>query len=450
MRLKQALQVNRGEVISFVGAGGKTSALFRLAQELAAEGWRVVGTTTTRVAAAEAQEAPASLTVTDPIDFAAVRSALDRYGFVFIYDQLRHDKALGVNSELLQQFVDRVNSDILLVEADGARRLPLKAPYEHEPVIPSETTRVVVVAGLDIIGQPLDDEHVYNPDAMMQRYGYPAGGEIVWPWVASVLRDEQLGLRHIDPTVPVTVLLNKVEATGIMRRRARLMAGLLLRSRHIDSVAIGAMQAADPIYEVRRPVGAVVLAAGLSSRMGQLKVLLPWGGQTVLEAILRRLFLVRLQDVVVVTGHQARRVEEVAANLDVRTAHNPAYRSGEMLASLQTGLRALPARMRGCLVVLGDQPQLQGRVVSDVLDAYAAGQGQIVAPSYQRRRGHPILIDRQYWPELLALGPGHSPRDVINAHAAEIAYVNVPTDSILADIDTPEQYQAALRRAGLG
>ncbi|MBN1963132.1 MAG: putative selenium-dependent hydroxylase accessory protein YqeC [Anaerolineae bacterium] len=451
MRLVQALRVNRGDVISFVGAGGKTSALFRLARELAAEGWRVVGTTTTRVAAAEVQDAPAALTVSDPIDFDAVREALDAHGFVFIYDQLRRDKALGLDSALLRQFVDRVNSDVLLIEADGSRRLPLKAPYAHEPVITTETTRVVVVAGMDIIGQPLDDEHVYNPEAMMRRYGYPAGGEIVWPWVASVLRDEQLGLRHVDPAVPVTILLNKTEREDVvMRRRARLIAGLLLRSSRIDSVAIGAMQdAEDPVFEMRCPVGAVVLAAGLSSRMGRSKVLLPWGQQTVLEAILRRLFMARLEDIVIVTGHEAASVEALAARLEVRTAHNPAYRSGEMLSSLQTGLQALQDRVQACLVVLGDQPQLQGRVIAEVLAAYAVGQGDIVAPSYRRRRGHPILIDRRYWHELLALPAGQSPRDVINAHADEIAYVNVPNDSILADIDTPEQYQDALRRAGL-
>ena len=92
---------------------------------------------------------------------------------------------------------------------------------------------------------------------------------------------------------------------------------------------------------------------------------------------------------------------------------------------------------------------MQTRTVLGILNAYAEGQGSIVAPSYQMRRGHPVLFDRCHWPALLELPPGSSPREVINARPGDIAYVNVNNDSILADIDTPEQYEAARRQAGL-
>jgi molybdenum cofactor cytidylyltransferase len=82
--------------------------------------------------------------------------------------------------------------------------------------------------------------------------------------------------------------------------------------------------------------------------------------------------------------------------------------------------------------------------------AYAEGKGEIVAPSYQMRRGHPILIARRYWPELLALPDGGAPRDVINAHQDRINYVEVETDSVLGDVDTPQDYNQERWRAGLG
>lgn len=453
MRLDEALRIQRGDVVSFIGAGGKTSALFRLARELSAQGWRVIGTTTTRIAAEEMRQAPATVAIhpaADPAQlFGPISQALNDHAFVFLHERVRDHKALGIRPDVIRHLLDRVNSDVILVEADGARRLSFKAPYDHEPVIPPETTQVVVVAGLDVLGQPLDSEHVYNPEAMVRRYGYAPGAEIGWPWVASVLRDETLGLRRVEPHVRATVLLNKSPLEGVTRRRARLIASLLLRSPRVHAVAIGAMQADDPVFEVRRPVAALVLAAGLSSRMGQPKVLLPWGRETVLESILRRLYMVRLDEIVVVTGHGAERVEEVAARLGVRTAHNPHYQMGEMLSSLQTGLRALDGRYEACLVVLGDQPLIPGYVYARLLTAYAERQGCIIAPSYQMRRGHPILIDRRHWPALLELPPGSAPREVINAHAAEIAYVTVNTDSILADMDTPDDYAAAKRRAGL-
>ena len=450
MRLAQALRVHRGDVISFIGAGGKTTALFRLGRELTSRRWRVIGTTTTRVAVEELHYAPWVLPVNESPDFDTITKALSKYHFVFLYRQLQSGKALGIGLDMVGRLLDRVSSDVLLIEADGARRLPFKAPYAHEPVIPAETTRVVLSVGMDVLGRPLDSEHVYNPEAMIQRYGYPAGSPILWPWVASVLRDEHLGLRNVAPGMPVTVLLNKTLPGSGMHWRARLMASLLLRSPRIRAVAIGAVQSAtEPILEVRRPVAAIVLAAGLSSRMGRAKVLLPWGNGTVLEAILQRLFMTRLTQVVVVTGHYADRVEAVASKFDVRTVHNPDYAAGEMLSSLQVGIRALDDRIAACLVVLGDQPQIQGHVIARVLSAYAEGRGTIIAPSYQMRRGHPILIDREHWAALLELPSGSSPRDLINARTDEIAYVNVNTDSILADIDTPEDYEQARRRAGL-
>ena len=120
-----------------------------------------------------------------------------------------------------------------------------------------------------------------------------------------------------------------------------------------------------------------------------------------------------------------------------------------MLSSLQTGLSALDDGVSACLVFLGDQPQISARLVHQIMTAYAGGQGGIVAPSFMNRRGHPILIDRRFWPEILDLPDGGAPRDVINAHADDITYVITEDDTILRDMDTPEEYQAALRRAGL-
>ncbi len=449
MRFEQALRIQRGDVVAFIGAGGKTSALFCLGRELSGLGWRVLATTTTRIAAHELALAPLAIQGGgDPI---AVKEGLDRHGFVFLYDRIQNDKALGLDAAVIQHLLDRVDSDVVLVEADGARRLSFKAPYVHEPVIPAETTQAVLCAGMDILGRPLDKEHVYNADAIIRRYGYPSGMPVLWPWVASVLRDEHLGLLNVPAGLPVTVLLNKTPAQGLSLRRARLTASLLLGSPRIQSIVLGEVQRQEnPVHEVRRPICAVVLAAGLSSRMGQPKILLPWGRETVLEAIIHRLQVARVDHIIVVTGRGAEAVRAVANRYGAEVVHNPDYEQGEMLSSLQAALRVLNnSRYDGALVVLGDQPQMQSYVISRVLDAYAEGQKGIVIPSYMMRRGHPVLFSRRFWPALLDLPAGSSPRDLVNRLPDEIVYVEVTTDSILQDIDTPEDYQAALRRAGL-
>lgn len=194
----------------------------------------------------------------------------------------------------------------------------------------------------------------------------------------------------------------------------------------------------------------MVLAAGLSSRMGQPKVLLPWTGErSILEHILVQVQFGGVSEIVVVTGRAADDVRQTAESAGAAAVHNPDYQTGEMLSSLKVGLKALPESISSALVVLGDQPRLQPETVGAILSAYTEGKGKIIAPSYQMRRGHPILIDRRYWDELLALPPDGALRDLLNAHSAEIAYVVVKNDSVLRDIDTPDDYAAERRRAGL-
>lgn len=456
MKLHQALNVSRGDVVAFVGAGGKTSGLFLLAQELVALGWRVLATTTTRMARAQLTDIPAVLHIeTAPQDISAT---LEAERFVFLYSAFEGEKVRGAAPEQIPYLLDTLNADALLIEADGARGLALKAPYPHEPVIPSETSLVVPLVSLAALGKPLTDEFVYNPQAIQVRYGFGSGERIKSAWIAQVLRDETLMLKGLPPQARVIALLNQVPPNTYLRGRARLIAQLALkgmpqapRPTRLNAVAIGDLHApANPIHEVQRHVGAVVLAAGLSSRMGSMKVLLSWqDGKTILEHILLQLIAAKPDHICVVTGHMADAVRAIAAPLGVQVVHNPDYQQGEMLSSVKVGLSQLPAHLAAAMIVLGDQPRIQVRTVQQVMSAYAEGVGDIIAPSYQMRRGHPILIDRRYWRELLDLPPNGAPRDVINKYAANIGYVNVNTDSILTDVDTPQAYQEERRRAGL-
>lgn len=448
MELHRAFEVVKGDVIAFTGAGGKTSTLVGLGYELYETGWRVLATTTTRIGEDQLDLFPYAIHYTEGV--AAISAALNQHGYVFLYGEIRAGKVHGTPPEIIPQLLDNVDSDVLLIEADGARGLPFKAPYAHEPVIPEETTLVVPVTSLSVLGKPLDEEHVYNPQAMIDKFGFYDGSKIRLPWIAQVMRDEEMGLKAVPDGARVIAFINQTPDKGYLKTRARHIARLALRSRRLHGVALGSVRAADPIIEVQRPVGAIVLAAGQSSRMGRPKVLLPWSdGQTMIEHIVRQLLLAKVDEIVVVTGFYADEVRSLMEPMGIRTVYNRAHKTGEMLSSLQTGLRALPEHIAAALIVLGDQPHLQPKVIGKVLKAYCEGAGHIVAPSYQMRRGHPILIGRRYWKELLALEKGGVPRDVINAHEDEIAYVNVDSDSVLQDVDTPSEYREALRKAGL-
>jgi molybdenum cofactor cytidylyltransferase len=192
-------------------------------------------------------------------------------------------------------------------------------------------------------------------------------------------------------------------------------------------------------------IGAVILAAGQSRRMGRNKMLLPYGASTVIETIVTEVTACpAVTDVVVATGHEPDRIAALLTSSPARCVLNPAYARAEMLVSLQVGVRALSADVQAALIVPGDHPRLRRDVIQRVIDEYQPGA--LVIPSYQMKRGHPILIDRMWWADLLALPETASLREFIRAHEAHIHYVVVETDSVLKDIDTPEEYDALFKR----
>lgn len=170
-------------------------------------------------------------------------------------------------------------------------------------------------------------------------------------------------------------------------------------------------------------------------------MLLPWGKSTVIEHVISTFLNAGIEDIVVVTGGARGQVEDAISQYPVRTIHNNDYATGEMLSSIQCSFRAMPERAQAALIGLGDQPQIQERSVRSICEEYRDSQSRLIVPSFQMRRGHPWLVARPLWNEILALKPPESPRDFLNRHANEIHYVSLDTQSILADLDTPEDYQ---------
>lgn len=189
-------------------------------------------------------------------------------------------------------------------------------------------------------------------------------------------------------------------------------------------------------------IGAVVLAAGQSRRMGRPKMVLPWGTTTVIGQVVNRLHLAGISPIVVVTGGAEPQVVLALEGLPALTVHNSNYLKSEMLNSLQLGLSAMPGDVDAVLVCLGDQPQIQIEVVLMVTDNYRQTRRSLVIPSYQMRRGHPWLVSRNLWGEILSLDPQSNLRQFLQANQDEIEYVIVSTGSILKDLDTPEDYSA--------
>ena len=198
------------------------------------------------------------------------------------------------------------------------------------------------------------------------------------------------------------------------------------------------------------PVVAIVLAAGESQRMGRLKPLLPYGSVTVIEAVVRSLKASRVDQVCVVLGH---RREEIVAKLQdegVTCIANPDYAEG-MLRSVQVGVAGTPPDTAWFVIALGDQPSIQPSTVNLLLDAARSGLAEeprvtIVVPSYGGRRGHPLVIHSCHRAEIGELRPDVGLRELLRRHPEAVRHVDVSVESVLHDMDTPEDYERELRR----
>jgi len=192
-------------------------------------------------------------------------------------------------------------------------------------------------------------------------------------------------------------------------------------------------------------IWAIVLAAGESRRMGTPKLLLPFGELTMIEMVVRTLLRSQVDKVLVVLGSDRKKVRKRITGMPVITIENPRYKEG-MLSSIQAGFQALPQETEAVLVCLGDQPLIPVSVIDLMLECYKKTRGGIIVPIYERKRGHPILIDIEYKNEVLNLSPDIGLRALTHNHPEEVQEVEVDMVHILKDIDYPEDYQSELRK----
>ena len=184
---------------------------------------------------------------------------------------------------------------------------------------------------------------------------------------------------------------------------------------------------------------AVVLAAGSGSRFGGGKLLAPYGKGALLDGALAAAFAAPVRAVTMVTGSDAQRVAAAARAFDprVRIVHAPEHAEG-MGASLRTGIASLPADAAGAFVFLGDMPRVPHAVLRPLAEAFAAG-APAAAPVFEGRRGNPVLLGRELFPQLLQLKGDQGARAVLAALGDRLALVPAPDDGVLFDVDEPGQ-----------
>jgi len=185
---------------------------------------------------------------------------------------------------------------------------------------------------------------------------------------------------------------------------------------------------------------AILLAAGRSQRMGAQKLLLPFGGRTVVGHIARQIARSPVDETLAVVSEDAPGIGEALGDRAVTLVTNPDP-EGDMLSSVRCGLRALPPDCDAVLVALGDQPSLTSELIGRMLRAFRAAGCGIVVPVHEGRRGHPLLFSTRYRREILTGYDQVGLRGLLGAHPEDLFELRVTSPSVLADMDTPEDYR---------
>ena len=186
-------------------------------------------------------------------------------------------------------------------------------------------------------------------------------------------------------------------------------------------------------------IAAVVLAAGLSRRMGQAKLLMPVGGRAIVRYVVESVLAGGVDLVWVVTGPDVEPIEAALAGLEAQIAVNPAPEEGQA-SSLRAGIAALPASVDAVLIALGDQPSLAPSIIPALLAARRTSPKLIVAPRYRDGQGNPVLFKREIFPELLRLTGDQGARPIIQKEPARVEWVELDLP-MPPDVDTLDDYE---------
>ena len=254
--LKEALGLKSREVISLVGAGGKTTLMFRLAKELIQGGKRVITTTTTKILEPAPDETECLFVESDEEKLKEwVRGHVSDYKHMTLArERLTTGKLKGISSLLALDLWNLDPVDYLIIEADGAAGRPVKAPREGEPVIPPNTTLVVAMLGVEGVGMELNGENVFQAELISNITGIPLGRPLTEEALSVLVTHPQGIFKGTPSSSRVIVFLNKTDIPEGLHKAKRVAEKILeKKNRQIERVVLGQLKKDPPVVEVMFP-----------------------------------------------------------------------------------------------------------------------------------------------------------------------------------------------------
>ncbi len=461
--LLAALRLGGSPKIALVGAGGKTRLMFQLARSFEAES--VLVTTTTHLATDQAGLADHHFLVRSAEDVDSLAPDLPPGIVLFSGPETAgEDRIAGLTPAALaavRSIADRLQLP-LVIEADGSRQRPVKAPAEHEPAVPDFVDVVLVLAGLQAIGQPLGEDWVHRPALYSALSGVKMGDPLSKEGLSRVMVSPSGGLKNIPPQARRVACLTQAADPARQAQAADLAERLLPDFHAVLSIDLdpeddtgGTLRSTalarfkqPVIHAVYERIAGIILAAGGSSRFGGgMKQLLDWEGTPLVRKVAATALQANLDPVVIVTGARSEEVEQAVADLDVLIVRNEAWVQGQS-SSVRAGLAACPADIGGSLFLLVDQPQIPFTLLRSLVEAHYRSRASIVAPQIDGARGNPVLFDRDTFLDFESLEGDKGGRVLFSRYPVE--WVQWHDPRMLLDIDSLDDYKRLVREMQTG
>ena len=436
MELTKALRISPGQIVAFVGAGGKSASIRRLVEELTPK-TPVLITTTTKLALNQTDLAVQHIILRSKEDVSLFPALLQEQSSVLVTGERLSEEpkwtapAEDFLGDLLPMAV--ASGAVVLIEADGARGCSLKAPAEHEPVIPPFVDLVVPVMGLDAIGTELEGKLVYRPELVRALLGIQKDQIIQPADAARILAHGNGSLKSVPASAKVRVILNKAETQKAVEH-GREIAELILKTDRIGAVILTQARQADPVVETHGRIAGIILAGGGSRRFGRPKLLEIIDGEALIQRAVRAARDARLDPIVVVLGADGPAVREALGELDVQVTNNPDWAEGQS-SSVRAGLKMLAPNVDGAVFLLADMPLVDAELVSTLVETQRRSLAPIVAPWTGERWGNPVLFDRTTFEALSRIRGDQGGRAVFEKYSIEAVSCG---KTAMLDIDTPD------------
>lgn len=434
MNLLKALRLDQEKdlsIISIVGAGGKTTALFQLARQLLELKPRVLVTATSHLGNWQTQFADHHIIVDEKSDI-----QLPFAGIILITGKIENERTTPISQRVLSWLreISKADKIPLLIEADGSRQRSLKAPADHEPPIPDFTEMVLYVSGLSALGKPLIEENVHRVEIFSQITERGIGESITTQDLLKILTHPKGGLKNVPVNAKRVAVLNQADTPELQS-----IGGSLARELLNDYGAVIVCSLENNILHLIERTAGIILAAGTSSRYGQFKQLLDWKGKSFIRQVTETALQAGLEPVVVVTGFRHTDVASHLQDLPIRLIHNPDFELGQS-TSIKAGIRSLPQHIGAAVFLLADQPQIPTEVIRALVEAHAGERPSILAPLVlEERRANPVLFDRVTFPDLLNLTGDIGGRGIFDKH--RVTYLPWHDDILIFDVDKPDDYE---------